>query len=60
MEVRHHWKNERADAAVNGHNNEIAVGARQQLDHLSDVALRDWPRCRYSIAKHARNALKLH
>jgi len=57
MEICHHWKNERADAVVSGHNNEIAASARQQIDHLSDIALRDWPRCRYSIAKDARDAL---
>jgi len=44
---------------VSGHNNEIAVSAHQQLDHSSDIALRDWPRCRYSIAKDARDALRL-
>jgi hypothetical protein len=59
MEICHHWKNERVDAVVSGHNNEIAVSARQQIDHLSDIALRDWPRCRYSIAEDARDALRL-
>jgi hypothetical protein len=39
MEICHHWKNERPDAAMSGHNNEIVVGARQQLDHWSDFAL---------------------
>jgi hypothetical protein len=51
MEICHHWKNERADAVVSRHNNEIAASARQQIDHLSDIALRDWPRCRDSTAK---------
>ena len=39
MEICHHRKNERADAAMSGHNNKIVVGARQQLDHWSDIAL---------------------
>jgi hypothetical protein len=30
MEICHHWKNERADAVVSGHNNEIA--ARSSAD----------------------------
>jgi hypothetical protein len=39
MEICHHRKNQRADTVVSGHNNEIAVSARQQLDHSSDIAL---------------------
>jgi hypothetical protein len=35
-----HRRNEGADAVVSGHNNEIAVGARQQLNHFSDIASR--------------------
>jgi hypothetical protein len=39
MKVRHHRKNDCAGAEASGHNNQIAVGARQSLDHWSDVAL---------------------